>query len=441
MCAPTVGLIYFNSNPTSPSVEEDLDYKVDRVAKLMKEAGCNVHVIVLTLIQRGLDQVVQGPYRCHTVQKDGNYVHRIESMVRSSTFATQNLCGDFYSSLRQLHLDYRFDVFHLFSLLEVGYVATLLAKEYGVPVVHSVRGSDFQGHPFNHHFYSQIRWTLENSDWVTFTSQDVRRSAISLDPTIGERSSVVVESVTALDCQTPDLHPCLASAISAYPSAFVIGAVGPFRKGDGIEYLMDACAYLNCSMELSLVLIGDFEAEERSYWDQEIADSGLGDRLRVTGSYNHSQVLASLPYLDALVMPSTRLGIQDSCARILPEAMLSGCPIVGTAIDVIADLLGPEKAGLLVKPEDSGSLMSALWQLAQQPMLCELLGARAKRIAQTRCAPSKEQREWAEVYQRTILKYRGGTLSIENPVLSRPTAVKSKYCCAPVSNGADLKVS
>lgn len=429
MCKPTICLIYFNSNPNSQDVEEEVDYRVARVAKLMKEAGYSIHIVILTLIQRGLEQVLQGPYRGHTSRRYGNYVHRIESMVRSSTFATQNLCGDFYSGLRQLYLRYRFDLFHLFSLLEVGYVATLLAKEYGVPVVHSVRGSDLHGHSFDNRFHNQIRWTLENSDWVTFASQDVQRSAIAWVPNIDKRCSVVVESVTTLDCPSLELPASLASALFSYPSAFVIGAVGPFRRGDGIEYLLDVCAYLNCSMELSLVLMGKFEAEEQSYWEQEIAASGLDDRLKIVGSCNHSQVLTSLPYLDALVMPSVMPGIQDSYSRLLPEAMLAGCPIVGTAVDVIADLLGPEKAGLLVKPADSGSLMSALWQLSQDPTLRELLGTRAKRVALSRCAPAKEQRAWMDVYQRGTSKYRSSTLSSEASLFSRCTALDSaKFC-------------
>jgi L-malate glycosyltransferase len=440
MCKPAVCLIQFNPN-SSGFEEEEVDYRVARVANLMEEAGYNIHVVVLTLTQDSLDNIFQRRCRCHTSQNKGNYVHRIESTVRNSTFSTQDLCGDFYSSLRQLHLKYEFDLFHLFSLFEVGYVATLLAKEYGVPVVHSVRGADLYGNLFDNRCHNQIRWTLENSDWVTFSSQDVQRSAIALAPAIRKCCSVVVDSVDPLSLQTLDSPIFLPAADSADRSMFVIGAVGSFRRGEGTEYLIDACAYLNCSMDLSLVLLGDFEEEDRAYWEQEITDSGLGDRLNVVRSCNHSQVLASLAYLDVLVMPSAVSGIQESCSRLLPEAMLAGCTVVGTAVDVIAELLGPERAGLLVKPADSGSLMAALWQLAQQPMLRELLGARAKKVALTRCAPAEEQRAWMGVYQQATFKCRRSNGSIEISLSSCRAAVKSTGYRAPMSDRSDLKAS
>lgn len=73
---------------------------------------------------------------------------------------------------------------------ETGYVTTLLAKENDLPVINSVRGADLHKHIFNPKNHAQIAWVLENSNWVTFVSQDLQKRANAIAPSVKLKSSV-----------------------------------------------------------------------------------------------------------------------------------------------------------------------------------------------------------------------------------------------------------
>lgn len=416
----TVCLIYFDSTPSlGESTTAAINPRIARVASLIKAAGYCVHLAILSLVSPDSERDRQGRDRCQTSLQDGSYIHWIESTVRRTSLATHNLCGDFYFSLRHLYLEYGFDLFHIFSLVEVGYVATLLAKEYGIPVVHSVQGSDLHGQARDYRYCSQIRWSLENSNWATFGTQNVQRRAIALVAEIRGRCSTIVDSVAPANVQSMEPPPFLTSIGYTQRSRFVIGAIGPFKRGNGVEHLLDACAYLHSSIELSLVLMGGGIEDDWPYWEQEIAASRLGDRLRIIQPSCHDEVLASLPHLDVLVLPAMLPGESDDDSRVALEAMLAGCPIVATSVNEMAELIEEERAGLVVEPADSGDLMAALWQLALHPAARRILGARARQVALTRCAPEVEQREWEGVYQRVLHQCRGGFQAIAPAIPSQ----------------------
>ncbi len=369
---------------------------VYRIAQMLGAADYEVHVAVFRAIFRNERELAAaGQYRrasCQTSERDGIMVHRIQAAVRSTVAKEQDYLSDIYDQLSILHHRYQFDLFHAFFINEMGYLTTLLAQENHLPVINSVRGADLHKHIFSPSQHGQITWTLENSAWTTFVSRDLMRRARVLAPSITSRSSAFWNSITPIQF---DHLP--KPALSERLQGIVIGSVGSFRDKKGVEYLLDACRSLG-NMEFTLLFVGDFVGKESDYWQQEIQDSGLADRIVVTGKISRAEALAYLPQMDIFTIPS----IHDGCPNALLEAMLAARAIVGTSVDAIGEILADRQNALVVNPFSSDELAAALRHLIMQPDLRQQLGIAARDKVLTQLAPAVEQQNWEQVYQQAL---------------------------------------
>ena len=370
---------------------------VFRISQMLIALGFEVHVAVFRAVFRDEKAEAEaGLFRrgsCQTSMVDGVTVHRLKAAVRSPQAKEQDYLCDLYDQLAALHARYRFDLLHAFFINEMGFLTTLLAQENDLPVINSIRGADLQKHLFSPQQLSQIRWTLANSNWVTSVSRALMHRARVLVPAISTQSSAFWNSITPIDFETLP-SPALASQLRGT----VIGSAGNFRDKKGLEYLLDACQTLSAQTDLTLLLVGDFVEKERVYWEQELAASGLGDRVVITGKVSRAEALAYLPHIDIFAIPS----IHDGCPNTLLEAMLAARPIVGTSVDAIGEILEHEENALLVPPAASDDLATALHRLIDEPDLRQRLGLAARQKVLQHLAPTVEQQNWQKVYQMVL---------------------------------------
>jgi L-malate glycosyltransferase len=366
-----------------------------RIALLLQELGYQVHVAVFRSVFRKERKLAQaGIFRrsnCETTTQDGITVHRLFPAIRSTVARDQDYLMDIYGQLTTLHKQYQFDVVHAFFINETGFLTTMLAKENNLAVINSVRGADLHKHIFDCQQQKQIAWTLENSDWTTFVSQDLMHRARLFTPAITHKSSAFLNSIASVDftnLPTPSLVEQL--------KGIVIGSVGNFRDKKGIEYLLDACR--NLETEFTLLFVGEFVDKERVYWEQELASSGLQDKIFITGKVSREEALAYLPYMDIFAIPS----LNDGCPNALLEAMLAEKAVVGTNVDAIAEIIEDGVNGLLVNPYSSEELTEAITQLINSPLLRQSFGKLAKQKVLQDLNPLVEQTNWAKVYHHVL---------------------------------------
>ncbi|BAZ04721.1 glycosyltransferase [Calothrix sp. NIES-3974] len=367
---------------------------VKRISKMLTDVGYEVHVAVFRSKQRLVENNIYRRASCKTTVQDNIYVHRIKSAARDEVTEVTDFLADIYFQLKCLHQTYKFDLFHAFFLVETGYVTTMLAKENDIPVINSVRGADLHKHIFNPKNYGQIAWVLENSAWTTFVSWDLQKRAQVLVPSIKYQSSVFWNSIIPIDF-TSLPKPALIDELSG----LIIGSTGRFRDKKGIEFLLDACSKLSREIDITLLLVGDFVDKEKNYWQHELRQCSLGDKLKITGILSREEALAYLPYLDIFAIPS----LSDGCPNALLEAMLAGCTIVGTNVDAIGEIIEDNISGLLVNPGSSAELAAALKYLADKPELRHKLGVAAREKALLKLTPAIEQGNWLNIYQRVLM--------------------------------------
>jgi len=159
--------------------------------------------------------------------------------------------------------------------------------------------------------------------------------------------AVVVEGpamkarLAALGCPEDRIHVvplCLAEPAGGWPQASTrreprrLGFVGRFVEKKGFGFALRTLAPLLAARpDVSVVMVGD--GRERPIIEQVIADHGLAEQVTLPGIRPHSEVLAEIARMGALVVPSLTAHDGDSeggAPTIVAEAQLVGTPVIAS---------------------------------------------------------------------------------------------------------------
>jgi glycosyltransferase involved in cell wall biosynthesis len=128
-----------------------------------------------------------------------------------------------------------------------------------------------------------------------------------------------------------------------------------------------AASALESNPKVRFVWIGDGILRGRLIADLE--ERGIRDAFILTGLVPPDRIPELLNAVDAVIHPSLREGL----ARVLPQALLVGRPVISYDIDGAREVVLPE-TGILLKPRDLDGLRRAILQLAADPEKRAALG-------------------------------------------------------------------
>lgn len=124
----------------------------------------------------------------------------------------------------------------------------------------------------------------------------------------------------------------------------------------------------------------------------------LRDRIHFAGKVPPSDVFRYLTMIDLLVVPSRREG-QGLTAV---EAMLSGVPVVATAVGGLASLIDDERTGLLAAPGDVEGLAERVERLLRNPRFANALAIAAATEARARYSARSTATRFGAIYRRAL---------------------------------------
>ena len=114
----------------------------------------------------------------------------------------------------------------------------------------------------------------------------------------------------------------------------------------------------------------------------DIRAASLGDRFRFTGLLTTDQIPLAIHASDILVHCSLREGL----ARVLPQAMLCGKPVISFDIDGAAEVVN-STTGFLTEPKNIDALTAACAELIKSPQLRDTLATAARGSVKEKFAP------------------------------------------------------
>jgi glycosyltransferase involved in cell wall biosynthesis len=180
--------------------------------------------------------------------------------------------------------------------------------------------------------------------------------------------TIVVQPCLGID--TSHFRPVLRAQAS---SAVTIGFVGKISVDKGIVELLTAVGTLCAQgVRLVLALLGPVR-------DEELAKAVSGKEwVTIESRRPNHQIPEFLQSIDIFVMPTRVLpDHQEQDARALLEAMSCGLPSIVTSSGIMPEIVDDE-CGRVCKPNDPGSLVAAISELAADPIMRGEMGARAR---------------------------------------------------------------
>ena len=155
---------------------------------------------------------------------------------------------------------------------------------------------------------------------------------------------------------------------SAEPTVLFVGRLVPYK---GVEVLLRALP----GLAVRAVIVGDGPC--RASLEALAVELGVTDRVTFAGQVTDEARLDSYRTADVFVLPS--VSRQEAFGMVQIEAMLSGVPVVSTALPTGVPWVNQHgETGLVVPPCDPEALRAALASLAAAPDLRRRLGAQGR---------------------------------------------------------------
>jgi glycosyltransferase involved in cell wall biosynthesis len=265
------------------------------------------------------------------------------------------------------------DVIHAHWFVPQGIVAVLVGRILRIPVVVTAHGADVYG--LRGRLLDALRKAVASRcEAVTVVSRDMAAALPQVMSRRGERPKVMPMGV--------DTQRFSVERACREDSEQVVLFVGRLAKKKGVEYLIRAFPdVLARHPSARLVVVGDGPC--RGELEALSSQLRLQDRVHFAGA----QPPATLPrfYQSSrlFVGPSVvaRSGDTEAFGLVFVEAMAAGCPVVGTAVGGIPEVVIAGRTGLLVEPESPASLAAAINRLLDSPAEAGRMGALAQRWA------------------------------------------------------------
>lgn len=214
------------------------------------------------------------------------------------------------------------------------------------------------------------RWLYARaSAFVVTTGERLREEVIHRT---GADPARVVSIPTGIDHErfAPGDRLAARRALGLPEDRFVVGIVATLRSWKGHRFLVEAVAASH-DPRLLLVIVGDGPQHEAL--SRQVADGGLGERVRLVGQ--RQDVPAWMQAFDAFALPSYA---NEGVPQALVQAMLSGLPCVTTSAGAIGEIAIDGRTALLVAQQDSAALGAAIARLMADPGLRGALGDAAR---------------------------------------------------------------
>lgn len=240
--------------------------------------------------------------------------------------------------------------------------------ETDTPLIASCRGSLVKIAPWDPGrtgYRDVLRRVLASMRLVHCVSDDMVADAVALglDP---QKARVIHPAVD------PTLYRGTRSP--GRPGSVNVLAVGRLQWIKDYEHaLMALRVAVDSGADLRLEIVGD--GPDRQHLQYVIDDLSLIDRVRLTGSLPHDQVVRRLKGCDIFLHTSCSEGISNAVL----EAMASGAPIVTTDAGGMREAVRDGVDGIVVPVRDSTAAGAALVRLAEEDVLRQEMGDSARR--------------------------------------------------------------
>ena len=277
-----------------------------------------------------------------------------------------------YRRLVALLREIRPQVVHTHSS-KAGILGRMAAARLGIPAVHTIHGASFHygQNPLAHHSYILAeKWAARRcakfiSVCDAMTDQYVKAGIAARDRFVTIYSGMEVEPFL----NPPRPREELRRELGLRPEHVVITKVARLFHLKGHECVIAAASRVAKEHpNVRFVFVGDGILREQ--FRDQIERARLSEFFVFVGLVPPQRVPELIHASDVIVHASYWEGL----ARVLPQALIAGKPVVSYDVDGAKEVVIPGETGYLLPPRSVEELASALCELVGDPALRDRLG-------------------------------------------------------------------
>jgi glycosyltransferase involved in cell wall biosynthesis len=283
-----------------------------------------------------------------------------------------------YRRIKAALARFRPQVVHTHSA-KAGILGRAAASALAVPaIVHGVHGAPFhpyQGRGARMLFCACERWAATRCHAFVSVADAMTELMVRAGVAPRERFTTIYSGLEVEPLLDSARHRQPARQSLGYrPEQIVVGKVARLFPLKGHEDLVRAARrVVEVEPRVRFLLVGDGLLAGRLR--EQIASCGLQDYFQLTGLVPPERIPVLLSAMDIVVHASLREGL----ARVLPQALIAGKPVVSYDVDGAREVVIPGQTGYLVPPRDVDGLVRAILELAADTALCQRLGDEGRR--------------------------------------------------------------
>jgi len=236
-----------------------------------------------------------------------------------------------------------------------GVAAAWAARDFGLPIVITARGTDLNLIPQYTLPRQMIKATAASADGLITVCAALKDTLVELG--VSPSKVTVLRNGVDLDFFRP--MPREEARRQFGLTRRTLGSVGHLIDRKGHHHVIAALPHMR---DTDLIIAG--EGEKLSALKGLAARLGVADRVRFIGAVNQETLRTLYSAVDALVLASSREG----WANVLLEAMACGTPVIASAVWGTPEVVASPDAGVLMPSLDAqGVVRGTEWLFERLP--------------------------------------------------------------------------
>jgi len=273
----------------------------------------------------------------------------------------------------------KFDIVHTHSS-KAGIIGRIAAHYAKVPVIiHTVHGlpfHDYQAEALNKFYISLERKAAKYTDYIFCVAKAMIEKCVKNNIAPRDKFCLVRSGFKVEPFLYAKKDILLQRKLGISPNDIVIGKVARLFDLKGHKYLIAAFREVLAKHPNSkLLLVGDGILKETLMAQAE--ELGIRERVIFAGLVPPEKVADYIAQMDILVHASLREGL----AKVIPQALLMGKPVISFDIDGAGELIVHKTTGMLTKPEDISELTDSINYIIENEAKANMMAIRGKKLA------------------------------------------------------------
>ncbi len=350
------------------------------------------HVVLLTGPTRGPEGRL-----LETMQVPGLHLQEEPWLVRPVAPVRDSLA---YARLVRYFRGARFDIVHTHSS-KAGILGRFAAWRARTPVVvHTVHGQAFHRYApwWRNQLYIQAeRAAARRCHRIFAVAQAMIDQCVAARVADREKYRLVYSGMEMQPYLEARPDPELRRRLGIPPNAPVIGKIARLFDLKGHQFLIEAAPEIVARFPaVRFLLVGD--GPLRSRLETEAARRGLREHVVFAGLVPPSEI----PAYTALMSVLVHLSLREGLPRTVVQALATGVPAVGFALDGTPEVILDGQTGRLCPPGDARAVARAVAELLDAPETARSMGRAGRELVRERFDWRRMVRTIAEEYAELL---------------------------------------